>query len=89
MVSDKGHAYNMNTKLENGRFLKIDELFAFISVDENGNEGIMAASAPNGMWHPLIGADTARVDSLRPVADEITARTGMRYEIRHFKKVVR
>lgn len=78
----------MNTRLENGRFLEINELFAFISKDENGNEGVMAVLGPDGIMMPLIGADTMRTDALRPVADMISSATGMKYELRHFKRVM-
>lgn len=75
----------MNERLPNGRFLKIDELYAFIAIDENGNEGIM--SMFDGTTHiPLIGADTARLDSIRPLADEVTRVSGIKYEIRYFKR---
>lgn len=71
-------------RLKNNRFLKITEIFAFVSKDKNGNEGIMGAMMNNGTWMPLIGADQERVDSLIPVADKIKQITGMDYEIRYF-----
>ena len=64
--------------------MKITEIFAFISKDKNGHEGIMAAMTNNGTMLPLIGADVERVDCLRPVADNIKKQTGMEYEIRYF-----
>lgn len=74
----------MNKKLENGRFLKIEKLYAFVSKDKDGNEGVMAMQKPSGVWLPLIGADMKRVDSLKPIADEIAKVSGMDYEIREF-----
>lgn len=71
-------------KLENNRFLRITEIFAFVSKDKEGNEGIMGALGDDGMWVPLIGADQERVDSLIPIADKIKEITGMDYEIRYF-----
>lgn len=76
----------MNLKLKNNRFLYISEICAFITKDENGNEGIMACQL-NGNWFPFIGADIDCVDSIIPMADEISNRTGMKYEIRYFKVV--
>ncbi len=71
-------------RLQNGRFLKITEIYAFISVDDQGNEGIMGAMQLNGVMMPLIGADTERVESLIPIANKIKQMTGMDYEIRYF-----
>ena len=71
-------------KLENGRFLKITEIFSFISKDKDGNEGIMGAMNMDGTMMPLIGADVERVESLIPVANKIREITGMNYEIRYF-----
>ncbi len=75
-------------KLENGQFLRITELYAFISKDRDGNEGVMGIAKANGMLIPLIGADIERVESLKPIADEaIKASNGaMSYEIRYFKQ---
>lgn len=71
-------------KLKNNRFLKITEIYAFISKDKNGNEGIMGVKQIDGSWMPLIGADIERVESLVPVADKIKQLTGVDYEIRYF-----
>ena len=71
-------------RLQNGRFLKITEIFAFVSKDKEGNEGIMGAMQLDGTMMPLIGADVERVESLIPVADMIKKMTGMDYEIRYF-----
>lgn len=54
-------------KNENGG-LHIDEVFAFISVDENGDEGVIAVKGHDGSYLPLIGADMERIDSLRHIA---------------------
>lgn len=47
--------------------LVIQEIFAFVMLDDDGNEGIPAINH-GGMTHPLMGADMARVESLRPHA---------------------
>jgi len=65
--------------------LEIKELYAFVSVDpEDGNEGIIAFQVPDGMMMPMIGADMARVEQLRPIANDIAKMTGVEYEIRYF-----
>ena len=73
----------MNQKLENGQYLRITEIFAFVAKDKDGHEGIMGFKGPDG-WMPLIGADLERVDQLVPIADKITTSTGQKYEIRYF-----
>lgn len=73
-----------NHKLEDGQFLRITELYAFIAVDPKGHEGIMGFQTIDGKWMPMIGADIAMVDKLTPIADQITKDTGMPYELRYF-----
>jgi hypothetical protein len=56
---------------------KITTLHAFISEDENGEEGVVSAQMqmPNGLtWVPMIMADEKRIQSLRPIAEK-AART--------------
>jgi len=47
--------------------LRIQDLHCFAAIDENGDEGIMAFTL-NGMWHPMVCADAARIESMRPIA---------------------
>lgn len=48
---------------------RITQLFAFISSEQNGDdEGVIAFRGPSGDWMPMVGADAARMESLRPVA---------------------
>ena len=74
-----------NKKLPNGRFDKIDELFAFIAPQKDG-EGVMGF-LNEGVWIVMIGADMERVRSLTPIANMIANREGFKYEIRKFKRV--
>ena len=53
----------------------IEEMYAFVSEDETG-EGIIAQFTPDHGWLPLVGADQARVDSLRPYAQATANTTG-------------
>lgn len=56
---------------------KINELFAFIFADSGpDDEGVPSYTLPNGMTFPLLGADPARIDSLRPMAQEMSRRLG-------------
>jgi hypothetical protein len=54
-------------------YLKINTLYAWISIDEYGNEGVLGAKTEHG-WMPLVGADQDRIESFRPLAKEIAAR---------------
>jgi hypothetical protein len=54
--------------------LRIDEMFAFIASDANG-EGLPAFQA-GLMMMPLVAADRKRVDSLRDIARQIARETG-------------
>ena len=55
---------------------KIDKMFAFVTEDRPGSEGVTAFGLPGGGWMPMVGADMARVESLRNRAQEIADRTG-------------
>lgn len=59
---------------DEGRFARIETLWAFISVGDDGSEGVLAASR-EGLVTPLIGADEKRVRSMRPVAEQIAGMT--------------
>ena len=62
--------------------LKIEKLFAFVHVEEDGSEGILAFQR-DGLWLPMIGADQTRVEALIEVADEMD----IEYEIRYYEQV--
>ena len=49
---------------------KITELFAFIAEDGPEDEGIVAMTVGD-MLMPMVGADMDRVESLRPIAENI------------------
>jgi hypothetical protein len=56
---------------------RIERLYAYI-VEDSGpdDEGVAATSTPAGLMMPLIGADAARVSSLRPEAERIAREFG-------------
>lgn len=62
----------------------IDSLYAFIAIDSDGDEGIMAFKSKSDMFLPMIGADLERVEFLKKIADEIQEHTDIKYEIRYF-----
>lgn len=56
---------------------KIDALYAWVASEPDGGEGVAAASIPGlGGMVPLVGADRARMDSLRPYAELVRQQTG-------------
>ena len=63
---------------------RIEEMYAFVAEDfEPDDEGVVAMSVGDVML-PLVGADMARVESLRPIARNISAETGKRIKLLHF-----
>lgn len=62
----------------------ITELYAFVSVDEDGGEGICAYSS-GLMMLLMIGADMERVDYLMPIAQDISNLSGKPITVRRFK----
>ncbi len=61
---------------------RILSLFAFIAVDEDGTEGVPALSSG---W-PLMGADLARVESLRVYAQMAADQLGKPVTLAHFSR---
>lgn len=63
---------------------KIDEMYAFV-VEDSGpdDEGIIGMNTKGG-WMPLVGADMARIESLRPIARDIAHQLGKPVKLLHF-----
>lgn len=61
----------------------INKMYAFIA-DEDDGEGIVAFSLNGQLW-PLVGADMARVDQLRPIAENIAKATGKKITLAVFE----
>lgn len=68
---------------------KITEMYAFI-IEDTGpdDEGVVAIASEKGdygkIWLPLVGADMARVNSLRPLAAGIGNQIGKKVKLVHF-----
>jgi hypothetical protein len=74
-----------NWKTNGGQ--KIDRLYAWTALDpdDNGGEGIIGGPVgPGGMQVPLIGADKARMESYRPVAEMIADALGVTVRLKVF-----
>lgn len=63
--------------------LRIDTVHVFVVVDRDGTEGIPAIRAGDTMM-PLIAADAARLDSLRPLAQQIATTMGVPVKLVRF-----
>ncbi|GAI40123.1 unnamed protein product [marine sediment metagenome] len=69
---------------------RIEQMYAFIAEDTGpDDEGVIAIQTGPGddgrrLWLPLVGADMARVNSLRPIAQGIGCKTGQRVTLVHF-----
>lgn len=55
--------------------LKIEKLYAFVADDAEG-EGVCGFVGPDGRWMAMVAADKARVESLKPIAQDIARQTG-------------
>lgn len=70
--------------------LSIDKLYAYIAVDTEGKdgkpgEGIASFYSPEtGGWMPMIGADQERMESLRPMAQQMANEGGRRIVLASF-----
>lgn len=62
---------------------KIEKMFAFITEDKPGSEGVIATLIDN-YWMPLVGADMKRVESLRDIAQATANRTGKEVTLLEF-----
>jgi hypothetical protein len=72
---------------------RIDCLYAFIAKDAQGVEGLPAYQMGKILM-PLVGADPARIDSLRKVAREVSHYTGQtltlcRFSVREELEVIK
>lgn len=54
---------------------RIERIFAFIAEENPQDEGIVAMKIGTA-WMPLVGADMARIESLRPLAEDIAKASG-------------
>ncbi len=69
--------------MSNENELKINEIFAFVSVDETG-EGIIGQAVNlmgQNVFMPFVCADKARMESLKPLAKEIGKNSGMKIKL--------
>ena len=63
----------------------IEKIYAFVSVDDDGNEGILTCHGPRGPM-PMIGADQARMWSLKSTAMRANKMSGIHVQLLCFEK---
>lgn len=64
---------------------KIDAMYAFVVADSGpDDEGVPAFQAIDGTWMPMLGADLARIDSLRPLVQHMADDMGKPIYLRRF-----
>jgi hypothetical protein len=59
----------------------ITELYAFISTDEKGNDGICAMTAANGMTLPMVTSKRRNADAMLPTAEKIARLSGRKIKL--------
>lgn len=63
----------------------VDELFAFITTGDTGDEGVIAVElVGSDSVMPLVAADLERVHQMIPFAEAIRQQTGHTYRLKHF-----
>lgn len=62
---------------------KITVLYAYIATDDKNEEGLCAFKSNVG-WIPMVGADLARLEVLRPFAETVAKESNKRVELRRF-----
>lgn len=65
--------------------LRVDQLYAFVIDDENGDEGLMAILRGD-KWMPLVGADVRRMKVMEPYAQGIANQMGRTVRVLLFEK---
>lgn len=63
---------------------RIHSVWAFTMIDDDGSEGIISMTLPGLGTTPLLGADLARVESLRPYAQKVATQLGKPVTLSHY-----
>jgi hypothetical protein len=66
---------------------KIERLYAFLSIDAKGNNGIVAGILPNIGSTPMVTSKRRVAQSLIPIAQEVADRTGLKIGLFAFARV--
>ena len=63
---------------------RIKCLYAFVAEDSGPDDEGLCAMKIGTQWMPLVGADMARAESLRPIAQAIAKDTNKKVKLLHF-----
>ncbi len=63
---------------------KIEVMYAFVAVEKEPDDEGVAAVRFGDVWMPLVGADMARVEALKPLAQKLVNLTGKKITIIKF-----
>ncbi len=63
---------------------EVNEMYAFVSDDGTGKEGVMAFSTPSGLMIPLVGTTEDKMREYLPKADELCKQYNITYKIVKF-----
>lgn len=66
---------------------KIERLYAWIATDATGEDGVPAIAGPHGPI-PMVGSDKARIESLRPAAEQLNRDEGYPVRLVEFTGMV-
>jgi hypothetical protein len=65
---------------------KIQRLYAFMSIDKDGNNGIVASILPGLGSTPLVTGSRTAVDLMIPVAQRVAKKTGVTIGLFAFRR---
>ncbi|MBA7588167.1 hypothetical protein ES708_30218 [subsurface metagenome] len=65
---------------------KITQMYAFVAEDSGPDDEGITGIWMGEIFMPLVGADMARVNSLRPAAEAIARKTGKPIKLLHFSQ---
>ena len=63
---------------------RIEEMYAFVAEDKGPDDEGLTGFMANTGWMPMVGADMARVESLKPIARSIARTTGKKIKLLRF-----
>lgn len=63
---------------------RIERLYAWVAAEPDGGEGIVARHIEGFGWMPLVGADRARIESYRAIAEDIARDKGYPVRLKVF-----
>jgi len=63
---------------------RIKEVWAFVTIGDDDEEGVCGFCGPDGRWMPMVCADQKRIDSIRPFAEEIAKVTNKKVTLVKF-----